>query len=110
MKNSYKINSWCILITILLYFTFWGGIIAQPVLGLIQIGISFYIIGHFNALPKFIKGLFITYGVLTTAIVMLLRLMAQSHDAGFAIMSLWILVTLCLAFFHLYITYKIKHL
>ncbi len=110
MKNLYKINSWCVLITILLYFTFYGGIIAQPVLGIIQIGMNLYIIGHFNQLNKFIKALFITYFVLTAAIVILLRLIAQRDDTGFEIMFLWIIVTLCLAFFHLYITYKIEKL
>lgn len=84
---------------ILLYFAIWTGIISQPVLTLIQLGMSFYINGHFNYLNKFIKGLFVTYVILTIAIVILLRLMAQSQDAGFEIMSLWILVTLCLDFF-----------
>ena len=109
MKDLYKINSWAVLITILLYFTFWGGIIAQPILGVIQIGISLYIIGNFNQLNKFIKVLFIIYGVLTVTTVILLSLIRQRDETGFEIMFLWIIVTLCLALFHLYITYKIKH-
>ena len=108
MKNFYQINSWLIPITILLWFTFLGGIIAQTVLCPTQIIMSISIIINFKKLPKSIQQLFIIYVILTTSIILLFRQIGNTGHGGIELMFLFIIVTQILALFHLYITYKIK--
>lgn len=110
MKNLYDINKWLIIITLLLYFTFWGGIIAQVVLGISQIIMSIIIMVHYPKLSKFLKILFVFYVISTVSTILLYRKILHSINGGLEIMFLFIFVTMILAFFHLYITHKIKKL
>ncbi|WP_299125616.1 hypothetical protein [uncultured Winogradskyella sp.] len=109
MKHFYQINSSLIPITILLWFTFWGGMIAQTVLGIVQVAMSVSIMVHFKKLSKSIQILFTVYVILTISIIMLYRQIGNNGHGGIEHMFLFIIVTLLLAFFHLYITYKIKN-
>lgn len=105
MKNIYKINSWALIITVLLCFTFWGGIIALPFLGLIQIIMSIKIIYHFKELTEINQSLFIIYVVLTIALIVFFKL---SQIDALLLMFNWAITSIFLASFHLYITYKIS--
>lgn len=107
MENLYNINKWLIIITLLLYFTFWGGIMAQIVLGAIQIIMSISIMIHFTKQLKIVKTLFIIYVITTVSIILLLRIISNKGNGGLELAFLWILLTMLLAIFHLYITYKI---
>lgn len=108
MKSLYNINSWSILITVLLIFTFWGGIIALPILGIIQIALSLRIIEESKSLNGFIKKLFISYIITTAASILLIKYINQYYFNQLEIMFLWVIISIALAFFHLFITYKIK--
>ncbi len=73
MKNLYQINYWSVIFTILLSLTFWGGIIALPVLGIIQIVISVIIINRFKALDLTNRVLFISYIIITITLIIFLN-------------------------------------
>ena len=107
MEKLYNINKWAIIITILLYFTFWGGILAQTILGGIQILMSIYIIFQHHQLVKSTKLLFISYIILTITVCFLFKFMGENNIDEIKLLFSWIIVTMLLAFFHLYITYKI---
>jgi hypothetical protein len=105
MKNLYKINSWAFIITLLLLFTFWGGIIALPLLGITQIIMSLKIIYHYKQLNKTTQKLFNGYIVLTSTIIICLKF---SNLDALLVMFIWAITSMFLAGFHLYITYKIS--
>ena len=109
MKQIYLINKWAVIITTLLFFTFWGGILAIWILALIQIVISIKIATIFKTLNQVCKNLFITYVLSTiTLIVIFKTLQHQAFDA-LALMFVWIVVSMLLALFNLFITFKIKN-
>lgn len=105
MKNVYQVNYWSVLITILLSLTFWGGIIALPILGTIQIVISLIIINRFKTLTKTNRILFTSYAVLTVFLIIFFK---QLKGEELGILFMWAIVSLFLACFHLYITYNIS--
>ena len=109
MRNFYQINGWLIPITILLWFTFWGGMIAKIVLGIVQIAMSIVIMIQFKKLSKNIQRLFMIYVILTTSIILLFRQISNNTNGGIELMFMFIIVSLILALFHLYITYKIRN-
>ena len=108
MTNLYEINKWLIIATTLLYFTFWGGIIAHMILGAIQVIMSISIIVHFNKQTKMVRTLFISYVITTVSILVLFRIIDYNSDGGLELIFIWMIITMLLALFHLYITYKIK--
>ncbi|WP_179367691.1 hypothetical protein [Winogradskyella forsetii] len=108
MKKLYDINKWLIIITLLLYLTFYGGILAQVILGLVQIIMSIKIMTHFSKLSKIVKTSFIIYVTLTVSLIVVYGNIMHNGNGGLELMFLVIIVTLFLAIFHLYITYKIK--
>ena len=63
---------------------------------------------HFNKQSRLIKTLFKTYVITTVSIIMLFRIIGQNGNESLGLMFLFIIVTMCLALFHMYITYKIK--
>ena len=105
MKNIYQVNYWSVLITILLSLTFWGGIIALPILGTIQIVTSIIIINKFKKITKTNQVLFISYTILTVSLIIFFKQL-KSEELG--VLFMWAIVSLFLACFHLYITYKIS--
>ncbi|WP_040756809.1 hypothetical protein [Winogradskyella psychrotolerans] len=108
MKHFYDINKLLILITSFLYLTFWGGIAAQIVLGIIQILMSVTLIVHFKTLSKLVKNLFKAYVITTLSFIVLFRIIGHFGIGGFQFIFLWLFLSMGLALFHLYITYKIK--
>ncbi|WP_179319226.1 hypothetical protein [Winogradskyella helgolandensis] len=108
MKYLYNINKLLIIITALLYLTFWGGIMAQIVLGAVQIIMSISILVHFSEQSTLVKHLFIAYIITTISIILLFRIITHNGNGGFELIFLWLFITMALALFHLYITYKIK--
>lgn len=105
MINLFKINRVLVTITVLLCFTLWGGIIALPILGLSQIIMSCIIAMHMKRINKTTKLLFITYITSTISLILFFKTISK---ASLEILFLWILISIILACFHLYITYKIK--
>lgn len=101
MKKLYQINKWSVITTTALYLTFWGGILAEIVLGLIQIIISLYIIYRFHKLNRKIMTLFVIYIIATIGSVTFFSAINFKH------IFMWVIVSMSLAFFHLYITFKI---
>ena len=81
---------------------------AQIILGAIQVLMSITIMIHFAEQSKIVKKLFIIYIMTTVSIIILFRIIGQYVDGGFGFVFLWIIVTMLLAIFHLYITYKIQ--
>jgi len=108
MKNLFEINKWSIITTFLLYLTIWGGIIAHLALGLIQILMSLIILLNFKKLSIHIKCLFIAYIFITINICLFFSFASKYKFNGSTIFFSWILISLLLALFHLYITFKIK--
>ena len=100
----YQINKWSVITTTLLFLTFWGGILAELILAIIQISISIYLIIHFDTLSTINKSLFISYLILTIS----LSIIFYTLDCDLALMFMWIIVSMILAYFHLYLTYKIQ--
>lgn len=107
MKDLYNINKWSVITTIILCFTFWGGIIALPVLGIIQIGMSLRIIDSFSELNTSNKTLFIIYSIFTVSLIILFK---KINVDQLLLMFIWAFVSIGLACFHLYIIYKIYKL
>ncbi|EDP72151.1 hypothetical protein FBALC1_13657 [Flavobacteriales bacterium ALC-1] len=108
MKRLYDINKWLIISTLLLYLTFWGGILAHLLLGIIQIIMSISIMLHFSKQTYTVKQLFITYLVATVVIVSIFKIIKETNGEDLQLIFMWMITTMFLALFHLYITYKIK--
>jgi len=106
MKKIHEVNEWSVTITILLCFTFWGGIIALPILGLIQIIISLYIVFQISKLSIFNKIIFIVYILLIPISIITLGKLLKNEES--AILFFWPIISIFLAIFHLYITYLIN--
>lgn len=104
----YSINKFSVIATTLLFLTFWGGIIVIYVLALIQIIMSIKIIIRFKTLNPFIKLLFNTYVIATISLLIIFKTLINSGFNTLSLMFVWIFVSMGLAYFHLYITYKIK--
>lgn len=109
MKKIYQINGWLIPITILLWFTFWGGILSQIVLGIVQVVMSLSIMVQFKKLSKNIQSLFMVYVILTISIILFYWQITNNGNGGIELMFTFVIVTLILALFHLYITFKIRN-
>jgi hypothetical protein len=107
LKKLYPVNKWFTIITILLCFTFWGGIIALPILGLAQIIMSIIMFVKFNKLSHFNKTLLIVYIFTTLIIFYLLKLLI---DDEILFMLIWGISSIFIATFHLYITYVVGNL
>lgn len=104
LKNLYEINIWAVPITILICFTFWGGLFALPILGIIQIVMSIIMIIHFKKLTKLSQTLFIIYASLLLLIFILKIVFKITGIQALIILSI---TSIFLASFHLYITYNI---
>ncbi|MEP0263854.1 hypothetical protein [Dokdonia sp.] len=100
MKHIYKINKWWIITTIALYFTFWGGILFQILLGILQL-ISFSIyIANWSKIKPSIKSFLYIYGIITSLLIALL--FSRLNESVFIV---WV-ISGGVAFYFLYITYQ----
>ncbi|MGX1929875.1 hypothetical protein [Flagellimonas sp. 2504JD4-2] len=93
-------------ITLALYLTLYLGMLFSIVLGFAQVIMSFIIIYHFKKLGEFSKLLFITYLILTSTILFLI---ATDNYGDINFIMQFAVIPMLLAFFHLYITYRIKN-
>ena len=105
MKKLFKINKWLVIITLVLYLTFYLGALFQIVLGTIQIVMSLFIITKFNQLSKELKILFIIYCFAACAILFLLFTNYVNHELW---IILFLIIPMLISLFHLYITFKIS--
>jgi len=105
MKKLYEINKWLVITTLLLYLTIYLGMLFQMVLGVAQVIMSIYILTNYNNLKRETKSLFTIYLVLTVIVVSIIA-SGMITSSGFIIVHL--IIPMLIAFFHLYITYKIK--
>lgn len=103
-KNLYQVNRLSLGVTLILLFTFWGGIIALPLLGLIQIIISLIISYHFNQLAKINQLQFIIYLLLTLSLIVFFVVVKIEFLLS---MFIWLITSFLLGCYHLYVTFKI---
>ncbi|WP_243471045.1 hypothetical protein [Winogradskyella sp. MH6] len=108
MKRLYNINKWLIIITLLLYLTFYFGFMAQIVLGIAQITMSILILFNYSKLSISLKKLFITYLILAISAISIYVIKLTIDKSDFSFFLLFTVATMLLALFHLYITYKIQ--
>lgn len=108
MKKLYKINKWLVITTLLLYLTFYGGIMAQIVLGIVQVIMSVLILFNYSKLSISLKKLFITYLILAISAISIYIINLTIGESDLSFFILFTVATMLIAFFHLYITYKIK--
>lgn len=102
MKTFFKINMWSVIITIFMYIIPWYGILAQIVLGAIQL-ISFFILSYqYKNFEPRIKKNWIIYFVATASLIIL-----NSIKPDLITYSLWP-ISWVLAFYFLYILYQLK--
>jgi hypothetical protein len=105
MKRLHNINKWLMLITLLLYITLCLGMLFQMVLGVGQVLMSFYMLYNYNKLEKQTKFLFNIYLVL---VVTILSVIAFGTIISTGFITTHLVIPMLIAFFHLYITYKIQ--
>lgn len=105
MKRLYNVNKWLVIITILLYLTLYLGMLFQMVLGVGQVLMSLYMLYNYNKLEKQIKFLFNIYLV---SVVTILSVIAFGKIISTGFITIHLIIPMLIAFFHLYITYKIK--
>ena len=105
MKNLFNINKWFVIITLVLYLTFFLGALFQMVLGVVQILMSIYILTKLKNLNYYLKLLFSIYCILTSIVLILIFTVSVSHNL---IVAVYLVIPMLIAFFHLFITYKIR--
>ncbi|MDH7444827.1 hypothetical protein [Aquimarina sp. 2201CG14-23] len=105
MKTIHKVNKWSFIITLLLYITVYFGLLAQVLLGLIQIIIALNMLFNWNSFSKKNKIhlgsyflLVITYGLI---------LLTDIGNTSFILIYLTV-VPMSIAAYFVYITYRIK--
>ncbi len=69
MKLIYETNKWWMITTIVLYLTFWGGILFQILLGLIQLTSFFIYITNWSKIKVSLKKPLIIYGIITSLLL-----------------------------------------
>ncbi len=104
MKNLYRYNVTGIIITLLLYITLWGGILAQVLLGGFQLICFMVICVYFSKLTNTLKNHVTVYGLVT---FLLIVITVKFPDIFFRVF--WPFSGV-LAFYFLYITYQLKKL
>lgn len=109
MKNLFNINKWCVIITLILYLTIIGGLIAQILLGIIQIIMSLEIAINYKYLIKKTKKLFLLYLFLTVLAIAITCYFYFYLMNDAIILIYFSIASLALALFHLYITYRLKN-
>lgn len=69
MENTIKTNQWAMVITALLYLTFWGGILSQIVLGLFHIIVFLRLLKKWKNISKKNKIRLKIYGIVTATLL-----------------------------------------
>jgi hypothetical protein len=100
MKLIYETNKWWMITTLLLYLTFWGGILFQILLGLIQLISYFIYIANWSKIKGSLKKPFIIYGIITS--LLLAFLFSGINESIFIVWGTSGIV----AFYFLYLSYQ----
>ncbi len=109
MKSLYSTNKVLTILGLGISLTFWGGILALPILGLTQIIMSVIIFRNKSSLSKGTKKLFYIYIIVTITLAGTFRLLSEVKSReSLMLLLIWMFISAFLALFHLYITYKIK--
>ncbi len=107
MKIIHTINQWSFGITLALYVTIIGGLLAQILLGVIQIFLAIIITIQWDKLENNIKKLL--YGYWGTCAIYAIIYTSKLHHLNDYIGFLFFtLIPMSIAAYHLYITYRIK--
>lgn len=109
MKYIYQTNKIATFVLLLISLTFWGGIIALPVLGLIQIIMCIIIFLNLSKLNTKTKRLFYGYIILTIVLAVTFKLLSIYGFESISLLFKWMVVSALLACLHLYSTYKINN-
>ncbi|WP_027392609.1 hypothetical protein [Aquimarina latercula] len=113
MKTIHNINKWSFIITLILYTTIIGGLLAQMALGVIQVVLGVIILFHWKKLNIKIKRhlliywfIVLTYGLLwTTDIFNTWRTNSMVMDPYILFICI---IPMLIASYSVYITYKSK--
>jgi hypothetical protein len=114
MKNLHLINKIATIITLLLYLTISGGMLAQLILGPAQLIMAFIIMVRFyRTISHSLKWLLIIYWLLAISDLICLVLILQNpvySDILYMGLTNVIAfpVAMCIAAYFVYVTYKIK--
>lgn len=109
MKNLFLANKILTILGLLVSLTFWGGIIALPILGLVQIIMCFIIFKNRSKLNVQNRRIFYIYLLITPLLALLFRLAHKFLNINeIEVIFIWMFVSAFLALFHLYITYQIR--
>ena len=114
MKTIHNINRWSFIITLLLYLTIIGGLLAQIVLGGIQIILAVIIISKWKKYTSTIKKHLWSYGIITIIYgVSWLLDITKIFETNSMVMDPHIIylcvVPMSIALYFVYITYKIEN-
>jgi len=107
MKTTHNINKWSFIVTLLLYITVIGGLLAQIALGSIQIIISIILLLQLKKLNHESRKHISIYWVL---VVMygLTWFLFQPPFNDFFLFTYYIFIPMSIAAYFVYITYRIK--
>ena len=108
MKAIYLINKWSFIITLLLYTTFYGGLMAQMVLGGIQIIFGIILLCLWNSLTKPLRMHISLYWTLVILYGISWLLLEPSYT-DFLFFMYYMLIPMSIAVYFVYITYLIKN-
>ncbi|MFT5889926.1 MAG: hypothetical protein ACI9Y7_000014 [Dokdonia sp.] len=100
MKLLYEINKWWMITTLFLYITFWGGILFQILLGVIQIISCTIYFTNWSKIKVSLKKPFIIYGIITS--LLLEFLFSGINESIFIVWGTSGIV----AFYFLYLSYQ----
>lgn len=110
MKNLYQINKTLVITNIVLGFTIYLGLLFLIPLGIAQIIMGIYMIYNEKKLTKKISKLLTFYILTSTSVLISLFFIYTSFFTnGDGLFILIMIISILLAFLHLYITYLINN-
>jgi len=116
MKTIHNINKWSFIITLLLYLTLIGGLLAQILLGFIQVILAIIVILEWKKHTPKIKSHLISYFTLVTiyGVLWLLGIAETFYNSNSMVLDPHIIylciIPMSIASYFVYVTYKIKQL
>ena len=112
MKTIRNINIFAFIITLILYITVYYGLLAQIVLGVVQIILYFVILTQFQKFDNRIKSLLTAYGISTLIYLLLFFLNIRTpfiNENIIVLVVFIIVIPMLIGGLHLYITCQIKN-
>ena len=115
IKIIHNINKWSFILSLVLYLTVLGGLLAQIALGFIQVILALIILSYWKTYNKHTKNLIliywalvISYGLGYLAFYSLFQETNFSDYAIFIFIFSVMIIPMSIAGYFVYITYKIK--